>query len=262
MCWCGLIGWSEHSCRFKQSAERSCGQLREACTQPQASDYCSWKLLNSTQKSTDSSFRHFVARRSISNCKCITSTTSTSGHLDDDNIFSKDICWWTNNSCNNYNCSIIISSSICGGNSIYNNDSSTIYTKSSISSSMSICVGVSVQVVMSVRGGACETIHTCLVASLTSDPQRGAVTERVHRDPDAENSSVTGPHPARVLSEGEYRPSPPKSHLQQQWCPFWLHVRDQSNSWCSVFRCSSCREFTTCRSFTSGLCVPTFTSEH
>lgn len=95
-----------------------------------------------------------------------------------------------------------------------------VFIMSSISCSMSICVGVSVQVVMSVRGGACETIHTCLVASLTSDPQRGAVTERVHRDPDAENSSVTGPHPARVLSEGEYRPSPPKSHLQQQWCPF------------------------------------------
>lgn len=44
--------------------------------------------------------------------------------------------------------------------------------------------------------------------SVPSDPQCGAVTQGVHRDPDAENSSVTGPRPARVLSEGEYRPRP------------------------------------------------------
>lgn len=41
-----------------------------------------------------------------------------------------------------------------------------------------------------------------------SDPQRGATTERVHRDPDAENPSLTGPRPTRVLSEGESRPRP------------------------------------------------------
>lgn len=71
-------------------------------------------------------------------------------------------------------------------------------------------VFASVKIVISVRGGASEvcTCSVCTQNSLTFDPQRGAVTERVHRDPDAENSSVTGPRPARVLSESEFRPRP------------------------------------------------------
>lgn len=51
----------------------------------------------------------------------------------------------------------------------------------------------------------CATVSSLCV---TSDlcPQRGAAAAGVHRHPDAEDSPLPGPRPARLLPEGEPRP--------------------------------------------------------